>query len=93
MVFLIAYKIASSKNDYTSLHERIKSLGNWFHYLDSFWLLEPTSLNNAREIHDHLVPFIYGADNDYIIVMRATKSDYYGWLPSTAWQWIQSREF
>lgn len=60
------------------------------HYFDDSWLISPVSLNNSRAIYDQLIPFIDG-DKDYILVLHLTITDYYGWLPKDAWDWIKER--
>ncbi len=92
MVFAIIYKINPSVKDYTSLYEKIKSIGMWLHYFDNVWLVSPSSLTNTKAIFDLLIPFIDG-DKDYIYITRLTKQDQYGWLPQDAWNWINERSF
>lgn len=91
MVFAIIYKIATSKKDYSSLYEKIKTLGTWMHYFEDTWFIVPSSINTPSEIYDKLIPFING-DEDYLFVIKVT-SDYRGWLPSKAWDWLKERTF
>ena len=92
MVYAILYKINPSSKNYTSLYEKIKSLGPWMHYFNDAWLVEPNSLNTSKDIYDQLIPFIDG-DKDYILVTKLTTQDHYGWLPKDAWTWIGARSF
>ena len=91
MVFVVLYKIDTSKKDYTSLFNKIKSLGTWMYYLDSAWFIQPNSLTTAEDIYDQLIPFING-ETDYIYVVEI-KNHAYGWLPKAAWDWINERTF
>ncbi len=39
MVFAVTYDLNEPGQDYANLYESIKSVGAWWHYLDSFWLV------------------------------------------------------
>jgi len=43
MVYLITYDLNAEGQDYNLLYEKIKSLGEWFHPLESVWFLQPPS--------------------------------------------------
>ena len=89
MVFAIMYEIATSKKDYSSLYESIKSLGPWMRYFGSIWFVSPSATTTPKEIYDKIVPYIDG-EKDYLLVVEFT-SNYYGWLPETAWDWIHNK--
>jgi len=85
-VHLIAYDLRRPGQQYAALHEAIKGLGAWWHYLDSTWLVD-TALN-AHQIWEHLATHV--DRNDRVMVIRVSL-DYQGWMPKEAWDWIQAR--
>lgn len=88
-VFLITYDLHSPGKDYNNLHEGIRSLGNWWHYLDSTWLIA-NPLENANSIARKLKTHM--DQNDYILVVEITRQPREGWLPQEAWDWINNQE-
>lgn len=86
MVYLVTYDLNKPGQDYTELYEAIKSLGAWWHYLDSTWLVDTTY--SADQIAAKLKPHM--DDSDYFLVIRVQR-DYQGWLPKDAWDWINAR--
>lgn len=68
------------------LHGEIKTLGEWWHYLESCWLLN--SSLDADVISDRLRSKI--DSNDRLLVINVGRN-YAGWLPQDAWAWIQAR--
>lgn len=84
MLYLVTYDLNKSGQDYKALHEAIKSLGNWWHYLDSTWLVK--SRLTVQQVTDHLTPRI--DDNDRLLVLDVTGVGYNGWLTQDAWKWI-----
>lgn len=64
--YMIGYDLNKSGQDYTKLTEEIKKLGNWWHCLDSTWIVKSDS--TAVEIRDHLKKFI--DSNDELLVAR-----------------------
>lgn len=91
MIFAIIYDIDDAKRDYSQLYEKIKTLGAWMHYINSAWLVSPSSTRTAQQIFDELSPFINEKD-DYLLVI-GLKGDYQGWLPQDAWDWMHERTF
>jgi len=84
MVHLITYDLNKPGQNYDELYEAIKSLGSWWHYLDSTWLVD-TNLS-TQKIFDRIHPKM--DSSDYLLII-AVKADYQGWLPKDAWDWIK----
>lgn len=86
MVHLISYDLNKPGQNYDDVYEAIKELGSsWWHYLDSTWLVD-TNLT-ADQISDRIKKHI--DKNDYLLVIGVT-SDYAGWLPEKAWEWLKN---
>jgi hypothetical protein len=88
MILLVTYDLKRPGQDYAKLYEAIKSLGAWWHFLESTWLID--SLHSPQAAGNHLVPFI--DRNDRLLVIQVQRN-YQGWLPKEAWDWINSRSF
>ena len=86
MIYSVHYDLKEPGQNYDDLHAAIKSCGNWWHYLDSTWLVD-TNLN-ANGVWDRLSPYI--DKNDNVLVIGVT-NDFQGWLPIKAWDWIKDR--
>ena len=89
MVFAVILEINTSKKDYSSLYEKIKSFGPWMHYFDPIWFVAPPSITQPKEIYDQLIPYING-DTDYILVAEFSHN-YFGWLPTAAFDWLHDK--
>lgn len=83
-VLLITYDLNQPGQKYDALYEKIKSLGPWWHYLDSTWLVSTTSTPDqaCERIRSTL-------DNgDHVLILNITGDTSQGWLPQAAWDWI-----
>lgn len=85
IVYLIGYDLRKPGKNYEDLYTAIKDLGEWWHYLDSTWLVD-TNLDSTQ-IFNKLHSCI--DNNDSILVIKVTK-DYSGWLSEKAWAWLNS---
>ena len=65
---LIGYDLNKSGQDYTELISEIKKLGNWWHCLDSTWIVKTNSTHIA--VRDHLMKHI--DSNDELLVIDIT---------------------
>lgn len=86
MIHLVTYDLRKPGQDYTAVHESIKSCGGWWHYLESTWLVD-TEMNveqMAKRVRQHI------DQNDRLMIIGVT-AQYDGWLPKDAWEWINSR--
>ena len=82
-VLLVSYDLNKQGKDYDGLYKVLKSAPDWWHYLDSCWLLK-TKLS-AQQWFDKLKPHI--DEDDYLLVIDVGK-DRQGWLTKDAWEWI-----
>ncbi len=89
MVFAIILEIDTSKKDYSKLYEKIKSFGLWMHYFDPVWFVSAPSITEPQKLYDELIPYING-ETDYILIVEFSRN-YYGWLPTKAWDWIHNQ--
>ena len=85
--YLITYDLNRPGKDYPELYSAIKSLGAWWHYLDSTWLVATS--DTAVEIRDRLKRVV--DDTDRILVIKLTSSWASYNLPSRAADWIRER--
>lgn len=87
MIYAINYDLNKKGQDYSGLYESIKKLGDWWHHLDSLWLVNTTY--DAEEIvgaiKEHFDP------NDRLLVMKLSK-DRQGLLTQQAWDWIEEHD-
>jgi hypothetical protein len=87
MIYAINYDLKKPGQNYDPLYTAIKSLGTWWHYLGSTWLVD-TNLN-ANGIWQKLA--LHVDKNDSVLIIGVTK-DHAGWLPPKAWEWIKERQ-
>ena len=64
--YLIGYDLMKQGQDYNALIEEIKKIDDWWHCLDSTWIIK-TNLT-AEQIRDRLIPKI--DSNDKLLVVR-----------------------
>lgn len=86
MIYAIDYDLNRPGQKYEELYQAIKSLGPWWHYLGSTWLVD-TELS-ATTIWKRLETHV--DKNDSVLVIGVTR-DFSGWLPQKAWDWLNSR--
>lgn len=65
---MIGYDLNAAGQRYEDLIEKLKSLGAWWHHLDSTWLLK-TSLT-AKQMRDELKQYL--DSNDELLVIDVT---------------------
>lgn len=63
---LIGYDLNKTGQDYTTLIEKIKSIGTWWHCLDSTWIVK--SNQSCVQIRDFLQSYI--DSNDELLVVK-----------------------
>ena len=66
-VALIGYDLRKPGQDYTSLFDEIKSLGEWWHCLDSTWMVRTTL--TVEQIRNRLL--LKMDQNDQLLVITA----------------------
>lgn len=88
MVYLITYDLKTPGKDYNPLYDAIKSIGDYYHPLESTWLVK--SHSNANSISTSLRAIM--DNNDYLFVVNISKQDRQGWLPKTAWEWLKNND-
>ncbi|MEE9170264.1 MAG: hypothetical protein V3U73_10885 [bacterium] len=88
MIFLVSYDLKKPGRDYSSLYALLKSAPQWWHFLESTWLLHTNeSLDNWGEKIRNVMD-----QNDHFIIVDITRRARQGWLPEEAWKWIQEYE-
>ena len=65
--FVIGYDLNRPGQDYKSLFDAIKGIGNWWHCLDSTWIVK--SSLTAIQVRDKLAAHIDGNDKLLIAVL------------------------
>jgi hypothetical protein len=82
--YCVSYDLKVPGKNYGPLYEELKKSPNWWHYLDSTWLI--STRETAAQLAARLRRHIDG--NDYVLVIEVrNNSD--GWLPKEAWDWIK----
>ena len=87
MIYLVTYDLNKEGKDYNSLYDKIKSIGPWFHPLESVWFLK--SSDNVNNITEQIRTTM--DVNDHIFVVNISNQDRQGWLPKTAWEWLREQ--
>lgn len=90
MIYQISYDLKNKSKDYIPLFKKIQSLGNWWHYLDSTWLVQPTGIYSGYtpvQMNQYIRDVI--DSDDFILITRVDLNESDGWLPQKAWDWIR----
>lgn len=85
-ILIISYDLKSDSSKYEKLYESIKQAEGWWHYLDSFWIIE--TKKSVTDWTDILKSKIEPDDN--FIVIEVVEGNTNGWLPQKAWDWIKN---
>jgi hypothetical protein len=85
-VLLVTYNLTQQGRDYTSLYEALKTARDWWHYLDSTWLIAVE--DSPVDWYCRLAPHMTQADG--LLIIEVTQR-YYGALPPDAWSWIANK--
>jgi hypothetical protein len=64
--YMVGYDLNRPGQEYTDLIEAIKKFGNWWHHLDSTWIIKTDY--TAKQIRDCLIPYL--DKNDELLVAR-----------------------
>jgi len=81
--FCVSYDLNKSGQRYKELHEELERSSNWWHYLDSTWLV--ITNETVDQLADRLRAEMDSNDSLLCIEVRR---NFNGWLPQDAWDWI-----
>jgi hypothetical protein len=84
-VYCVSYDLNKPGQAYDKLIEELKKTA-WWHFLKSTWLIETEE--SAEQVWNRIEPRVDKSDN--VIIIEVT-SNYSGWLPKEAWDWIRER--
>jgi hypothetical protein len=87
VIYAINYDLRQPGRSYSEVFTAIKSCGDWWHFLESTWLVD--SRMSAQYIWDRLAPHVHPNDS---VLIHVVGRDHQGWLPQRAWDWINSRQ-
>jgi hypothetical protein len=84
---LIAYDIHPTKGEvFDNLIERIQSLGDWWHHLESTWIVR--CAHSPREIRDQLKSYI-GTDDQLLVLEISGDTAEWTGVNDTGSQWLK----
>lgn len=83
--FLIGYDLNKPSQEYSDLISAIKSIGGWWHHLDSTWIVK--SDKNCKEIRDQLKPYIDA--NDELLVVRLSGEGAWSGINEKGSKWLK----
>jgi len=84
--YLITYDLLKPGQNYDELYEAIKKLGNWWHCLQSVWIIKTDS--TAIQIRDALQS--YCDSNDKLLVVRLSGEGAWTGFDSTCSSWLKT---
>lgn len=87
MIYIITYDLRKVGQNYDSLYEKIKSLGQVIHPLQNLWILDTGY--NITVVRDQLKTTV--DSNDLIFVAQLHKGDYSAWMSQEAHTWLEAR--
>lgn len=85
--YLITYTLKTPNWNYSGFFAAIQSLGTWWHYLDSTWIIK-NSIYTPQQMYAKVAPFI--SKKDHILIVEIVPNNKEGYLPKDAWDWINS---
>jgi hypothetical protein len=83
--YAINYDLKAPNRNYESLYEEIKKSPQWWHFLESTWLI--ITEETPTQVWTRLAKQI--DNNDFMLIIEV-RENVQGWLPKEAWDWIHS---
>ena len=87
-LYNVSYDLNKPGKNYDSLHEELKKSLNWWHHLDSTWLI--LTNETAEQLWNRIS--IHVDKNDTVLIMEVRKPAS-GWLTQQAWDWINQNGY
>lgn len=84
---IISYDLKGNKKNYEGLISAIKEEKGWWHYLDSFWMVNTEK--SVESLTDKLIQYL--DEDDRLIVIDTKTKEFNGFLPQKAFDWITKR--
>ena len=84
MVYVVSYDLRKPGQDYKGLFNELQASPNWWHYLESTWLIATSE--DANQLYNRLASHLDQGDS-ILIIQAGTAMQ--GWLPREAWEWIE----
>ena len=84
--YMIGYDLVRPGKDYQNLIEAIKTYGNWWHCLDSTWIVKSNS--TAAQIRDHLSHHVDA--NDRLLVADLSGNAAWRGFDDTCSSWLKN---
>ena len=85
--YLITYTLKTQNWNYTGFYSALQSLGHWWHYLDSTWIIKNTTYT-PQQMYNILAPHI--SVQDSILIIEIVSANKHGFLPKDAWDWLNN---
>jgi hypothetical protein len=83
MLYVVSYDLKKPGKDYIGLWEQLQHSPNWWHYLESTWLI--VTSESPSQVYNRLAAHLDSGDR--ILIIEAG-NHIYGWLSKEAWEWI-----
>lgn len=88
MILLVTYERKKPGRDNTALFTLLKTAPNWWHHMESVWILYT---NESTDTWNDKIRNVID-EGDYVLVVDITKRSRQGLLPKDAWDWIRKYE-
>lgn len=85
MAYLISYDLRSPGKSYDELYSAIKKLGDWWHHLDSVWIVDHPGPSTT--IRDLLTPYI--DSNDKLVVIKCSGEGAWKGITQSGSDWLK----
>jgi hypothetical protein len=85
-IYSVSYDLSNPGQNYSQLIEELESSPDWWHYLQSTWLI--STRETAHQLSKRLLGHMDANDKLLVIEVRM---HFDGWLPEDAWDWINQR--
>ncbi|HLX08941.1 MAG TPA: hypothetical protein VKY89_13895 [Thermoanaerobaculia bacterium] len=82
-IYNVSYDLKKPGRNYAALFTELKRIGDWWHYLESTWLIATDE--TASQVWNRISPAI--DQNDRVLIIEVVNNTN-GWLTQEAWDWI-----
>lgn len=86
---MVTFSLRNPSRDYSQFFVQMRGISiQWWHFIEQTCVI--TTNLTASQLSHTLLPHIEVNDSLLIVKLDVSESDIQGWLPSTAWQWLNT---